>query len=267
MKADPLEQLINMMQALRSPNRGCPWDRKQTYQSLTPHTLEETHEVIAAIELNQTESLKDELGDLLFQIVFYAQIADEENKFDLTDVIEHLVEKMQRRHPHVFGDKEFSNEEELKLHWEKIKKSEQQSTASDQDFTSVLDNVPQSMPALARSQKLQNRASKTGFDWNDLSRVKEKLDEEILELNQAIADDDKKNIQHEIGDIITACVNLARHLDVDAEQALRLANLRFTNRFNYIEEHFFKSNKDILASSLEELETLWQQAKDHLQDY
>ncbi len=267
MNKDLLERLIKMMQTLRSPDRGCPWDIKQTYQSLTPHTLEEAHEVIAAIESNDPESLKDELGDLLFQIVFYAQIAKEENKFDLVNVIEHLIEKMQRRHPHVFSDQFFSNEEELRAYWEDAKESEKQSTARDQGFVSVLDDVPKSMPALARSQKLQNRAAKTGFDWNNVDRVKEKLDEEITELNDAIANNDKDNIRHEIGDLITACVNLARHLNVDAEQALRLANQRFENRFNYIEKEFYNSNKDISASSLDELEALWQQAKNHLKDH
>ena len=261
-----LDRLIKMMEALRSPDGGCPWDKKQTYQSLTPHTLEETHEVISAIETGDTQSLKDELGDLLFQVVFYAQIAQEEEKFDLVEVIEQLIEKMHRRHPHVFGDQVFTNEEELNTHWEKIKKSEKNKSNSDNSFNSVLDNIPKSMPALSRSQKLQNRAAKTGFDWNDVERVKEKLNEEILELNEAIENNDINNIRHEIGDLITASVNIARHLDVDAEQALRLANQRFENRFNYIEKEFYKSNQEITQSSLEQLEALWQQAKIQLKD-
>ena len=266
MNNDSLDRLIKMMEALRSPNGGCPWDRKQTYQSLTPHTLEETHEVIAAIEANDTESLKDELGDLLFQVVFYAQIAQEEKKFDLAEVIEHLIEKIHRRHPHVFGDRVFTTEEELNAHWEKTKKLEKDLANSNNSCTSVLDDIPKSMPALSRSQKLQNRAAKTGFDWNNIERVKEKLDEEIAELNEAIENNDEDNIRHEIGDLITASVNLARHLGVDAEQALRLANQRFENRFRYIENEFFKSSTDITTSNLEQLEDLWQQAKIYLKD-
>ncbi len=267
MNDDALCRLITMMKALRAPDTGCPWDKRQTYQSLTPYTLEETHEVISAIESGDIKELKDELGDLLFQIVFYAQIAQEDGQFDLIDIINHLIIKMYRRHPHVFGDQKFENENELKAHWEKSKQQEKGKSNSEKQFTSVLDNVPKSMPALSRSQKLQNRAAKTGFDWNDVSRVKEKLYEEIAELEQAVDTDDKNNIQHEVGDLLTACVNLSRHLNIDAEQALRLANQRFENRFNYIEQEFFNKKQNMTDASLEELESYWQKAKDYLKDY
>ncbi len=267
MNDNALDRLIELMETLRSPEQGCPWDKKQTYQSLTPHTLEETHEVLSAIEQGDLQALKDELGDLLFQIVFYAQIAKEENQFDLVDVINHLITKMQHRHPHVFGDKQFNDEHELKTYWEKAKQQERTAADSVDAFSSVLDNVPKSMPALSRSQKLQNRAAKTGFDWNNVERVKEKVHEELAELDQALTNKDEENIQHEIGDLLTACVNLSRHLNVDAEQALRLANQRFENRFNYIENIFHDKNRNMQDSSLEELEALWQQAKDHLKDY
>ena len=267
MSEDVLDRLIEMMEALRAPEKGCPWDKRQTYQSLIPHTLEETHEVIAAIEAGDLSELKDELGDLLFQIVFYTQIAKEDGKFDLIEVIDHLIAKMHRRHPHVFGDQQFSDENELKAHWEKSKQQEKSKSDSENQFSSILDNVPKSMPALSRSQKLQNRAAKTGFDWNDTGRVKEKLYEEIAELEQAVVANDKNNIQHEIGDLLTACVNLSRHLNVDAEQALRLANQRFENRFNYIEQAFFSKKRKMTDASLKELESYWQQAKDHLKYY
>lgn len=266
MHRDALRDLMEMMSALRSPDKGCPWDKKQTFQSLTPHTLEETHEVIDAIENENYENLKDELGDLLFQVVFYSQIASEQKLFNFVDVINNLVEKMQRRHPHVFADQHFDSEEDLSLHWENIKTLENRSVNPESDYVSVVDNVPAGMPALSRAQKLQKRAAKTGFDWNNINRVKEKLDEELDELGTAIASNNQAEIEHEIGDIIMNTVNLARHLHVDAEQALRLANQRFKNRFQYMENQLHADGKNIADSKLEELEELWQAAKLHLQD-
>ena len=266
MSKQTLNSLIEMMAALRSPEHGCPWDKKQSYQSLTPYTLEETHEVIDAIEQKNYQDLKDELGDLLFQVVFYSQIASEENRFDLVDVIENLVEKMHRRHPHVFANEHFATDEALSEHWEKIKTRENQKKETKTGFTSVLENVPVSMPALSRAQKLQKRAAKSGFDWEHLIQVKEKLKEELTELDAAIESENACEIKHEIGDLILACTNLARHLDVDAEQALRLANHRFENRFQYIEKHFHTNNKKMTEAQLEELEDLWQSAKDFLKD-
>ena len=267
MSKDILNSLIEMMAALRSPEHGCPWDKKQTYQSLTPHTLEETHEVIDAIEQNNFQNLKDELGDLLFQVVFYSQIASEEKLFNLEDVITNLVEKMQRRHPHVFADEHFETDEELSSHWEKIKTQEKQDSKTEPDYSSVLDNVPASMPALSRAQKLQKRAAKTGFDWHSIEQVKDKVNEELAELDAAVDANNQVEIEHEIGDIILASVSLARYLDVDAEQALRLANQRFTNRFQHIENHFRIKDEDIFDSDLTELEALWQTAKIELKDH
>ena len=267
MTKDTLNSLIEMMAALRSPEQGCPWDKKQTFQSLTPHTLEETHEVIDAIEQSNYDDLKDELGDLLFQVVFYSQIAQEKKLFDLIDVINNLIEKMQRRHPHVFADQHFETEEELSLHWENIKTLEKNSAAVKPNSNSVLDNVPSSMPALSRAQKLQKRAAKTGFDWQCLNQVKDKISEELAELDAAIESKNQVEIEHELGDLILATVNLSRHLNVDAEQALRLANQRFKNRFQYIERHFHSNNKDISNSDLTELEALWQTAKAQLKDH
>ena len=207
------------------------------------------------------KNLKDELGDLLFQVVFYSQIAREEKLFDLVDVINHLVEKMQRRHPHVFADSTFKTEAELSSHWEKIKTQEKQNSHAEQGCSSVLDNVPITMPALSRAQKLQKRAAKSGFDWKNIAPVKDKINEELKELNAAIESNQQLDVEHEIGDLILATVNLARHLDVDAEQALRLANNRFTQRFQYIENYFHTSGKNITESELDELENLWQAAK------
>lgn len=261
MAEEALQDIMQMMAALRCEESGCPWDRKQTYESLTPHTLEETHEVIDAIESRNYQNLKDELGDLLFQVAFYSQIASEENRFNLVDVINHLVEKMQRRHPHVFSDQHFETEEELSSHWESVKSREKQLNDEPPAASSVLDNLPASMPALSRAQKLQRRASKTGFDWNDIDRVKEKIYEELGELDAAIASGSHDQQQHEIGDLLLCTVNLARHLDVDAEQALRLANLRFTRRFQYIENYFSAEGKNMDDAELVELEALWQKAK------
>lgn len=261
MSDDALKNLMEMMSALRSPEKGCPWDKKQTYQSLTPHTLEETHEVIDAIEQNNFTNLKDELGDLLFQVVFYSQIAREQNRFDLLDVINNLVEKMHRRHPHVFADHHFDSEAELSSHWDNIKTAEKLANHTQPHSGSVLDNVPVSMPALSRAQKLQKRAAKTGFDWNNINLVKEKLHEELEELDVAIESGDQAEIEHEMGDLILTAVNLARHLDVDAEQALRLANQRFKKRFQHIENSFRISGKSMTDSGLNELEALWQAAK------
>ena len=264
MTEDALKNLMDMMTALRSPESGCPWDKKQTYQSLTPHTLEETHEVIDAIENDNYQNLKDELGDLLFQVVFYAQIAREEKLFDLVDVINHLVDKMQRRHPHVFANRQFETEAELSSHWENVKSLEKQNTDQPAGSNSVLDNVPASMPALSRAQKLQKRAAKTGFDWNNIDQIKDKIHEELSELNAAIESNSHREKEHEIGDLIMATVNLARHLEIDAEQALRLANRRFTKRFQFMENHFDSKGKHISDSEIDELERLWQTAKNNL---
>lgn len=266
MAKDTLKRLTQMMTALRNPDTGCPWDKKQTYKSLTPHTLEETHEVIDAIESENYEHLKDELGDLLFQVVFYAQIASEEKRFDLIDVIENLIDKMHRRHPHVFADKQFKTQAELTLHWDKIKALEKQSTNVESSDNSVLDNVPLSMPALSRAQKMQKRAAKTGFEWKTIDQVNAKVEEEIAELHQAIESDNHTEIEHEIGDLFLATVNLARHLNVDSEQALRLANQRFKNRFQHLESHFEKNDKAIADSDLDELLQIWETAKISLND-
>ena len=258
---DPLQRLVSIMQTLRSPERGCPWDRKQTFESLTPYTLEEVHEVILAIENKDSDALREELGDLLFQVVFYAQIANEQRLFDLVDVIDDLVAKMRGRHPHVFGDRKFDSEQELNEHWENMKKKEKPPVHGEQG---LLAGVPVSLPALARSQKLQDRAARGGFDWKNVRRVREKLAEELDEFDQALEQSDSLNIRHEIGDLLTAIVNLARHTGVDAEQALRLANQRFENRFGLIEQVLREQDRDISDTSLDELEQLWQLAKKRL---
>lgn len=266
MSEDTLKSLIELLTVLRSPDRGCPWDKKQTYQSLTPHTLEEVHEVIDAIEQENYSNLKDELGDLLFQVAFYSQIASEQKRFDLIDVINNLVDKMHRRHPHVFEDQHFENEAELSSHWENIKLLEKTAATAKSDYGSVLDDIPLSMPALSRAQKLQKRAAKSGFDWCNIADVKDKIDEELAELDAAIESGQQIEIKHELGDLLMAVVNLARHLDLDAEQALRLANQRFINRFQILEKHFHAKKQEMADSKLDQLEELWQAAKEKLRN-
>lgn len=245
------EDLVKVMERLR---RECPWDREQTHESLKKYLIEETYEVLDAIDSRDDEKLKEELGDLLLQPVFHAQIAKERGAFDINDVIDTLVRKLIERHPHVFGD---ANPEEVLKNWErkKIEKRE-----------SVLDGIPKNLPALMRSQKLQDRASRVGFDFTHISQVFDKIQEEIEELKESIEKEDRENIKHEIGDILTAVVELARFLGVDAEEALQEANDRFVRRFRYIEERAKEMGKSLEDMTLEEMDKLWEEGKTKLKE-
>ncbi len=240
------EDLVKVMERLR---RECPWDREQTHESLKKYLIEEAYEVLDAIDSKDDEKLKEELGDLLLQPVFHAQIAKERGAFDINDVIDTLVRKLIERHPHVFGD---ANPEEVLKNWErkKIEKRE-----------SVLDGIPKHLPALMRSQKLQDRASRVGFDFTHISQVFDKIQEEIEELKESIEKEDRENIKHEIGDILTAVVELARFVGVDAEEALQEANDRFIRRFRYIEERAKEMGKSLEEMTLEEMDKLWEEGK------
>lgn len=255
-----MNKLLEIMAALRDPMTGCPWDIKQTFETIVPYTLEEAYEVADAIEQGDMQELKSELGDLLFQVVFYAQMAQEKGEFDFADVVDAVSEKLTRRHPHVFADENY--EDDIKLHeaWEKAKAQERDVGASDVK-AGILDGVAKALPALKRAQKLQKRAARVGFDWPEVEPVLDKIEEEIQELRQAMQQKDEASVFEESGDLIFSCVNLTRHLHVDAEEALRACNQKFEQRFGYIEASLSQAGRTFQMSSLDELEALWQEAK------
>ena len=242
----PFDKLVKVMEELREK---CPWDKKQTHESLKKYLLEETYEVIDAIDSGDSERLKEELGDLLLQPLFHSQIAKERGEFDIYEVIRLLTDKLIERHPHVFGD---ANAEEVLKNWDKNKIESRET---------IFEGIPKHMPALLRSQKLQDRASKVGFDFENIDQVFGKLMEEIEELKDAINREDSKNVEHEIGDILTAVVELARFLGVNAEIALQKANDRFIRRFSYIEKKAKEKGLNLEDMSLEEMDRLWMEAK------
>jgi len=258
----PVEGLLEIMRALRDPETGCPWDLRQDFDSIVPFTIEETYELAAAIASGDPAQIRDELGDVLFQVVFYAQIASERSLFDFTDVADGISEKLVRRHPHVFGaaGEEPITEAEVKARWEAIK--EQERSRKNQNGT--LDDVPLALPSLSRAQKLQKRAAGVGFDWPDLDGVFAKVDEEIDELKEAVQALDAEAVEDEMGDIFLAMVNLARHLGVDAEAALRKANSRFEGRFRLMEVAAVEEGSRLQEEGLEQLERRWQTAKRQL---
>jgi len=257
LKQYTIDKLAEIMQQLRDPLSGCPWDLKQNYQSILSYTIEEVYEVADAIEREDFSDLKEELGDLLFQVVFYAQLASEDGYFNLSDVIESISQKLTRRHPHVFDNKTYVDESELHQVWENQKHLERQNK-SDKGKASLLDDIPKVLPELKRAQKIQKRVAKQGFDWNNIQQVWDKLDEETLEVKQAFDSGDQSHTEEEIGDLLFVCVNLARHYGVDADFALRKANQKFEKRFRQVEA---LTTKEISEYSLAELEGFWQKAK------
>lgn len=256
--------LLDIMARLRDPEGGCPWDLEQDFASIAPYTLEEAYEVADAIERDQPDELRDELGDLLFQVVFHAQMGKEKGWFDFADVVEAINSKMVRRHPHVFGDESVTDAKAQSEAWEQHKARERGEGGEDAD-ASALTNIPVALPALVRAQKIQRRAARVGFDWNKLDDVLAKLEEEVIELREAIAAQESRQRQcEELGDILFSCVNLARFLDADAEQVLRLANDKFADRFRRVEVLASATGKELNDCSLDELESFWQQAKHEL---
>jgi len=260
-----IDKLIRIMQALRDPNGGCPWDLKQDFQSILPFTIEEVYEVAEAIESLDFDSLKDELGDLLFQIIFYAQIAKEEHRFDFTGIVENICDKLIRRHPHVFSDETYLDDKQLHQAWESQKHKEreqkqhsQKAPGSENKIQSVLDDIPKALPELKRADKIQKRAAKIGFDWEKVEQVWEKVEEESLEVKEAAESGDKKHLEEELGDMMFAMVNLTRHYGVDADMALRKANQKFEQRFRVVES---STEKPLQESTLDEMEALWKRAK------
>ncbi|MAA84868.1 MAG: nucleoside triphosphate pyrophosphohydrolase [Halieaceae bacterium] len=259
---DPMILLLDIMRQLRDPDSGCPWDLRQDFHTIVPFTIEETYELADAIASGDFSQVCDELGDVLFQVVFYAQMASERRLFDFADVAEGIAQKLLRRHPHVFARScdEPVSEAEVKERWETIKGEERQQ----KDQRGVLDDVPRALPALSRAQKLQKRAARVGFDWPDRAGVHDKIQEELAELAEAISEDDGGAIEAELGDVFLAMVNLARHLGVDAESAVRQANNRFESRFRVMEQAAAEDNSDLQHEALDRLEDRWQAAKRHL---
>lgn len=254
--ADNLSNLVELMARLRGPN-GCPWDRKQTTESLKPFLIEETYEVVDALDEGDPGKIKEELGDLLFQIIFHAQLAREQGHFTIEDVIAANMEKMIRRHPHVFGNEKAETAAEVLANWEEIKKKEK---GNDQR-KSILEGVPRSMPSLIRAHKLQEKVAKVGFDWNRLDDALPKLDEEIAEFKESLRSENAAKIEEEFGDILFTLVNLSRFLQVDPEQALHKTISKFIRRFRHIEESAADAGKSLKDMTLDEMETLWQESK------
>lgn len=251
------DQLIDIVAALRGEENGCPWDQKQTRESLVPNFIEELYEVIEAVEDKDDESLKEELGDLLLHIVFQAQISAEEGLWEMNEVLAGINNKLVRRHPHVFGDLDLADADAVKMNWERIKKKEKT------ERKSVLDGIPRALPALIHAQRTQEKAASVGFDWPDTKPVLAKLEEEREELYEALATGDEALIREELGDMIFTLVNLARKLHIDSEAALKECTRKFTRRFHSIEAHYKNSGADIHEASLEELDSHWEEAKKH----
>ena len=257
-----MQPLLDIMRQLRDPDTGCPWDLKQNFHTIVPFTIEETYELADAIAAEDFSQIRDELGDVLFQVVFYAQMASEESLFTFQDVVDGIADKLRRRHPHVFGATagQGVSASEVKERWEQIKGEERQQ----KNQQGALDDVPKALPALSRSQKLQKRAARIGFDWSELGAVREKVDEELDELAEAVSEGDSAAIESEVGDIFLAMVNLARHLGVDAEAALRQANRRFEDRFRLMETAAKRDGSHLSEESPARLEARWQTAKREL---
>jgi ATP diphosphatase len=259
-----IHTLLKIMADLRDTDNGCPWDKKQSFESIAAYTVEEAYEVADAIERKDMNDLKSELGDLLFQVVFHSQMASEQNQFDFVDVVNAINDKLIRRHPHVFGDDETKDEAKLYRDWEKHKKKERahKNQSSENKQPGYLDGITSSMPALRWSDKLQKRAAHHGFDWDDIQPVFDKINEEINELKaEIVIKDNKERVADEMGDILFASVNLSRHLGVNPEQALRDSNRKFISRFEVVEQLLREDDKQMEDCSVAVLEEYWQKAK------
>lgn len=259
-KADPaaLAELLDIMARLRDRERGCPWDVEQTFATIAPYTIEEAYEVADAIDRNDLGDLKDELGDLLFQVVFHARMAEEAGAFAFADVARAICDKMLRRHPHVFGDQKVAGSAEQTKRWEEIKREERAAYAA----AGVLDDVPVGLPALTRALKLGKRAATVGFDWPDIAGVRAKVDEELAELDVASANGNAAETAAEMGDLLFSVANVCRHLRLDPETCLRSANERFARRFRAVEAEVAGSGRPWSSYDAAALDTLWRRAKD-----
>jgi ATP diphosphatase len=259
-----IDRLIAIMAALRTPGTGCPWDLEQTFRTIAPYTIEEAYEVADAIERGDLRDLKEELGDLLLQVVFHARMAEEDGAFAFGDVVEAITAKLIRRHPHVFGEARDLSPEEVKGLWDAIKAAEKAERArpGDDAAPGLLDGVARALPALTRAEKLTRKAATVGFDWPDTAQVVDKIHEELAEVAEASAGGDPERIEDEVGDLLFAATNLARHLRVDPEAALRRANAKFERRFRAIERSLAEQGRSQTEASLDEMERLWSEAKE-----
>ena len=275
-----LTRLLDIMSTLRDPENGCPWDLRQDYKSLVPYTLEEAYEVAEAIELGDMDEVKKELGDLLFQVVFYAQLAKEEGLFDFNDIAGGIADKMVSRHPHVFSDHQYENEEAFLKAWEEQKEVEKKQAqqgksgqlSTPEENVSLMDGISKILPAMTRAVKIQKKATHIGFDWENpedvLPKISEELDELSAELSAELrlsnlksSEQANERIEEELGDVLFTCVNLARKLKIDPEKALRMSNHKFTQRFKKMEQHYQFDRQQMEQASIEQLEHVWQSVK------
>jgi len=261
-----IDRLIAIMARLRDPQDGCPWDLKQDFKTLVPYTIEESYEVAEAIEHGDMDAIKKELGDLLFQVVFYSQLGTERNSFDFEQVAQAICEKMLYRHPHVFADHQYENVEAFEKDWQKRKELEKQ---TEQQTISLMDDISQTLPAMTRAVKIQKRAAQVGFDWDNAAEVLSKVKEEVTELKEAMEhykldsqnEETSHQIEEELGDLLFSCVNLSRKLKLDPETVLRKSNSKFMQRFQKMEQQYGCERDKMEQATLEDLELLWQKAK------
>ncbi|MES9862749.1 MAG: nucleoside triphosphate pyrophosphohydrolase [Candidatus Thiodiazotropha sp. LLP2] len=259
---EAMQRLLKIMAKLRDPDKGCPWDLRQTYSTIVPYTLEEAYEVADTIQRGEMSELRDELGDLLFQVVFYSQIAKEDGHFDFNDVSNGICSKMIRRHPHVFSDKQYQSDEELRHAWEQTKAEERSQRNDISAQTSHIDGVAKALPALIRAEKLQKWAARVGFDWPDAQSAFNKVREELEEVTSEMEGADKDRLQDELGDLLFSIVNVVRLLDLDAEQTMSRANEKFEKRFRYMERRLNEEGiTNIQELSLEKLDNAWERMK------
>lgn len=256
-----IDKLIVVMKLLRDKEKGCPWDLEQNFQTIAKCTLEEAYETVDAIERNDMEDLKEELGDLLLQVVFHAQMADEEGLFNFDDVAAIITEKMVRRHPHIFGDVDADTADKVLQNWEEIKKQERKDKKQD---TSILDNLPHAFPSLLRAEKIHKRVVKEGFDWDDQSGMLDKIEEEINELKVEIKQKNNANIEEEFGDLLFMMTRFGMSLDVSPEEALRKANMKFEKRFRLLEQFIQEDNLSMKDMDINQLNAYWDKAKKKL---
>ncbi len=266
MELKQTDRLLALMGRLRDPETGCPWDLKQDFKSLIPYTIEEAYEVVDAIERNDLDDLKSELGDLLLQVVFHSQLAQEQGLFDFEAVAATISEKLIRRHPHVFNGVVFDNDLQRQRAWDQAKEDEKKSKSSVAQRNSVLQDIPLNFPALIYCQKIQDKAAHYGFDWPEVEPVFDKVLEELNEVQEAYELQDQDGIEEEIGDLLLVVVNLARHFQINPEQALKQASKKFCKRFAYIEKSLNASGSSLEASTLTEMDALWDEAKLYFKD-